>query len=480
LPFLVRNFALLGVNVIYLESKTVKRRLFYITFAAVAFIALARPGHAAPKAGDVDGTFKAGTSVNGPVYSIAVQTGGQIVVGGGLAGGIARLNSDGGADTNFLAVVSGASGEVDSIVLQPDGKPVIGGFFTQVNGITRNGVARLNTNGSLDTGFLNGTEGSWLAYSIPPFSFYSYAGQVNSIALQSGTNVFVGGDFNRFNLVTHYGIVRLNSDGGVNTNFVDHWNGGYIPSIFSTVLQPDGKVFIGGDFGIVRLNPDGHRDTNFVTTVNQSVNSIVLQPDGKVLIGGNFTSVNGANQSNIARVNTNCTLDTTFLNGLSGADDRVFTVVLQPDGKILMGGLFLSVNGTPCAHIARLNPNGIVDASFLNGLSGADGPVISLALQPDGRILVGGEFSTINDSPAPYVARLYGAAPLILSDFGIVAKQFGFTLSGESNQVVIVEASTNLSNWSPLRTNTLGTLSIPFSDSASSNFPDRFYRVRLQ
>ena len=272
------------------------KHLSYLTVAGVILLALALSSYAMPNAGDVDGTFIPGSSVTGPVYAIALQTNGQVVVGGNMAGTVARLNSDGSADPNFLAgvnIVAGSTGageEIDSIILQPDGKVLIGGFFNHVNGIVRNGVARLNANGSLDTGFLNGVEGSWLAYSIPPFSFYSYAGQVNSIALQSGTNVFVGGDFNHFNSTTHYGIVRLNADGAVNTNFLDHWNGGYIPSIFATALQPDGKVFIGGDFGIVRLNSDGHRDTNFVTTVDQVVNSIVVQSDGKVLIGGYFTT----------------------------------------------------------------------------------------------------------------------------------------------------------------------------------------------
>src|SRR3954467_8962270 len=110
------------------------KHLPYMIVAAVALTAPTLPGIAAPKAGDVDGTFVPGLSVTGPVYSIALQTNGQIVVGGSLAGGVARLNSDGGADTNFLAVVSPDPGEVDSIVLQPDAKIVIGGFFTHVNG----------------------------------------------------------------------------------------------------------------------------------------------------------------------------------------------------------------------------------------------------------------------------------------------------------------------------------------------------------
>src|SRR5262249_39592003 len=145
-----------------------------------------------------------------------------------------------------------------------------------------------------------------------------------------------------------------------------------------------GKSIVAGDFGISRLNTNGLRDTNFVTVVNQTVNAVVVQPDGKVLIGGNFTVVNGTSRTNLTRLNTNGTLDTSFV---ATADNGVFSVALQPDGKVLVGGLFLSVNGVARSHIARLNANGSLDTSFLNGLVGADGRVTSFALQPDGRIL---------------------------------------------------------------------------------------------
>lgn len=457
--------------------------LLYITFTVIALVALTAPSHAASNAGDVDGSFIPGSSVTGPVYAIAMQTNGQIIVGGNMAGAVARLNLDGSGDTNFLAGVlisaygTGHGEEIDSIILQPDGKVLIGGYFSHVNGTTRNGVARLNTNGSLDANFLNGVQGSWLFYTISETSIYSGAGQVNSIALQSGTNVFVGGYFNQFNSTTHYGIVQLKSDGAVSTNFLDHWNGGYIPSIFATALQPDGKVLIGGDFGIARLNPNGHRDTNFVTTVDQVVNSIALQPDGKVLIGGYFTLINGTNQNNIARVTTNGILDTSFV---ATADDRVITMAVQPNGKVLIGGLFHTVNGVARLRVARLNTDGNLDTGFLDGQAGADGAVVSFALQPDGRILMGGEFTSVNGVAAPYLARLYGTASPVFSNFGFSSNHFGFDITGESNQVVVVEGSTNLVNWMALKTNTIGAGPLPFTDNASASFSKRFYRARLQ
>jgi len=457
-----------------------------ITIAIVVSCSFAFASFGALKGGDVDPTFSPGSSVNGPVYSLALQTNGQVLIGGGLGGGVARLNSDGSWDTNFQNGLDGAAGEVDSIVLQPDGKAIIGGYFNAVSGVDRGGIARLNTDGTPDTGFQDGMAGAIAADCIThfPYTCTYYLGQVNSLALQSGTNVFVGGFFNQFNapFSFHSGIVRLNANGSVSTNFQDHFGGGNvpgapIPNVFSTALQSDGKVIIGGDFGIARLNPDGRRDTNFLAVVDHYVNSVVIQPDGKVLIAGQFATVDGTSRTNVARLNSNGTLDNSFV---VGTDDRVFRMALQSDGKVLLGGLFLSVNGEPRSHIARLNSNGTVDTSFLNGQTGADEPVVALALQPDGRILVGGEFTAFNGVSVSYVTRLYGSAPLLLGNSRVVANQFGFSVSGESNQVVVVEASTDLSNWLPLKTNILGGGPLSFSDPASVSSQKRFYRVRSE
>lgn len=145
--------------------------------------------------------------------------------------------------------------------------------------------------------------------------------------------------------------------------------------------------------------------------VGNGVRAVVVQPDGKVLIGGGFSIVNGAPRGGVARLNSDGTLDTAFLNGMGGASPQgwagaVRSVALQPDGKILIGGLFTGVNGALRGHLARLNPNGSLDATFLNGLSGADGEVHSIALQPDGKVVIAGSFCNVNGTARSAIARL--------------------------------------------------------------------------
>ena len=141
------------------------------------------------------------------------------------------------------------------------------------------------------------------------------------------------------------------------------------------------------------------------------VYAVAMQPDGKVLVGGQFTAVNGTNRNNIARLNANGSLDSSFNPG-TGANGNVSSVVVQSDGKVLIGGYFTTINGTNRNRIARLNANGSLDLSFNPG-TGADDVVRSIALQPDGNVLIGGDFDIVNGVARPRVARLYGdsAAP---------------------------------------------------------------------
>lgn len=139
-------------------------------------------------------------------------------------------------------------------------------------------------------------------------------------------------------------------------------------SVHSIALQPDGKILAGGDFTtfngttqnrLVRLNSDGSLDTSFNigTGFNYGVTSITLQPDGKILVGGYLTTFNGATQNRLVRLNSDGTLDTSFNIGI-GFNEYVISVTLQPDGKILVGGLFKKYNGTTQNRITRLQEIG--------------------------------------------------------------------------------------------------------------------------
>ena len=201
--------------------------------------------------------------------------------------------------------------------------------------------------------------------------------------IQPDNKTVFSGDFRAYNGTLRNRIARMNADGSLDTGFMASPNSGANDTISCVALQPDGKVLIGGvftsfnstnRFHIARLNSDGTLDASFSTGLgaNGSVWALALQTDGKVLIGGNFTSVNSTNRNNIARLNSDGSLDTGFSGRPNGT---VNAIALQADGKVVLGGQFTSLDNTNYSHIARLNVDGSLDTSFNAGL-GADQPVM--------------------------------------------------------------------------------------------------------
>jgi uncharacterized delta-60 repeat protein len=190
-------------------------------------------------------------------------------------------------------------------------------------------------------------------------------------------------------------------------------------------LQTNGQLVVGGAFmnvngigrnGIARLNQDGTLDSTFLhglSGLSGPLSSIAIQPDGKILIGGDFIRVNGVARRNLARLNTDGTLDPNFLKDLSGPDSWLYSIALQRDGKVVVAGSFSSVNGPPRYGLARLNGDGSLDYSFRSDGPGFGNPyagkgiIASLALQSDGNLLVAGDFTRFNGVPRNCVARLY-------------------------------------------------------------------------
>jgi hypothetical protein len=179
-----------------------------------------------------------------------------------------------------------------------------------------------------------------------------------------------------------------------------------------------------------------------------------VQPDGKILLGGLFTTVNGQTRNGIARLNADGTLESaaTFNPG-SGPNGYVSTMTLQANGKVLIGGNFTTVNGLPRGGIARLGANGTVEstATFDPG-TGADTGVGSVALQADGRILLGGAFTTVNGTTRNKIARLVND-PAVQSLTAANSARVQWLRGGAAPEFerVIFEVSTdNGANWSPL------------------------------
>ncbi|MEY2510769.1 MAG: hypothetical protein QOE26_1532 [Verrucomicrobiota bacterium] len=349
-------------------------------------------------------------NANDFVGSIALQSDGKLLVGGSFTsiGGqqrnhIARLDATNGLADSFDP---NANERIDSIAVQADGKILVGGIFTSIGGQSRNHLARVNaTTGLADSFAPNPSDAS-----APIF--------VNAIVVQADGNILVGGQFSTISGHTRHSIARLKADGTVDTVFDP--NADFI--VFSITVQADGKILAGGFFNriggqtrnhIARLDANtGLADSFNPNITGASVSSIVAQADGKILAGGIFNALspNGGatvTRNNIARLETDGRLDRTL--DLNVVGSYVFATATQPDGKILIGGQFSSVLGVTRNNIARLNTDGTLDTAFNPN---ADFIVASIVVQPGGKILVGGYFSNIGGQPRGQIARLDAATGL--------------------------------------------------------------------
>ncbi len=348
--------------------------------------------------------------------------------------------ADGDLDTFFNAGVTGSGAFVSDIAVQPDGKIIIGGNFYVVNGRSYNCLARLNTDGSLDTTFnigLGASNGQTVGCN----------GGVNAVAVQiigGATKILVGGDFSNFGSTDPANLrgrlARLNEDGSLDTSFIGVGPTGPSGIVDDIVVQPDNKILIasfnmtqynGTPVGyIARVAIDGSLDMAFNTNLgagfNSSTKKIVLQTDGKILVGGTFQTVSGTSSRGIARLNSNGSVDAAFATNIgtgAGACSScgAFGIAVQPaDGKIVIAGAFSDFNSTPRLNLARLNSNGTLDAAFTS-------PVINtqvletVVLQPDGKIIVAGGQIFFDDGTTQRsnVARLNPATGSIDPTFNI-------------------------------------------------------------
>jgi len=333
---------------------------------------------------------------NSAVHTLAIQPDGRILVGGeftmlggGICPKIGRLDANGTLDTSFNA--AGADNAVKAIAVQPDGKIVLGGYFTSLGGTALSYIGRLNAGGSLDTSFTLGADAG-----------------VYVLAVQPDGKILVGGDFTTLGGSPRLKIGRLNADGSLDTAF----NPGADGRVIALAIQPDGKIVVGGDFAtlggspcmkIGRLNADGSRDTSFNSGANAHIQALAVQQDGKIVVGGDFNQLGGSARSRIGRLNSDGTLDAGFN---PGANSQVQALAIQPDGEILVGGAFDMLGGISRLKIGRLHVDGTLDTSFNPG-SDYNNSLPTLAVQPDGKIVVGGYFTSLGGSPCNFIGRLH-------------------------------------------------------------------------
>lgn len=371
---------------------------FFIAVVILITSAIAQPG-------SIDLTFNPGTGANSSVYASAVQSDGKVIIGGQFTSfngttinRIARLNTDGTLDNTFDPG-TGVDNTIYTISVQSDGKIIIGGDFTTVNGTGRNRIARLNSDGSLDVSFTIGSGASGIVYST---------------AIQSDGKIVIAGNFSGFNGTTRYYIARLNSDGSLDSGFTPGTShNSYIQSI---AIQTDGKIITAGNFTlfsggssnyIARLNTDGTADNSFDpgSGTNAIIYSAAIQPDGKIILGGNFTMLNGNTANYVTRLNSDGSADNSFNSAGSGANASVRTVSLEDNDQIVIGGSFTTYNGNSSNRIAVLNPDGAAYIGFNSG-TGANNVVLTTVVQSTREIVAGGVFTSYNGTARNRIARI--------------------------------------------------------------------------
>ena len=383
--------------------------------------------------GSVDTGFNASGSAfaHSSAATMSVQTNGKIALAGVKAPStesgsstpiLTRLNADGKTDTSFSMGRIADSARHVVAVPTSGGKFYVGGLFESVDGVSRNAIARLNANGTLDTAFNPGTGivANPAGWSHP----------VSAIAVQSDGNVLIGGMFTSYNGANARLIVRLKPDGTRDTTFkggaeIAKTNAELVDKI---VVQSDGRILASTNSALLRLNADGSRDTSFTSAIGSdaSIFSVTVQSDAKILVSGYLKQSNGSSTAGLLRLNANGSRDTSFTPGTF--NDLPSTVVLQPNGQILVSGQFTKIGDKSRKNVARLNANGSVDTAFdaSAAMPSVSDPVNGITLQSDGRIVV----LVTNRETGPRFIQLKANGSLDSSFAGT-----DFVLSSESSTV---------------------------------------------
>jgi uncharacterized delta-60 repeat protein len=196
------------------------------------------------------------------------------------------------------------------------------------------------------------------------------------------------------------------------------------------------------------LNDDGTLDqtfdpgagpTIFGSVTAAAVTSITVQQDGRILVGGDFTRFSGETWNRIVRLNDDGSIEGGFSPG-TAADATVQTVELQSDGKILVAGDFVTFNGESVRRLVRLNPGGSRDTTFVTGTA-ADGPIKTLAIQADKKIILGGYFTKFNGQPRNRIARVTtnGTLEDAFDTGGTVSADFSVLVPNGSTSAVLTD-----------------------------------------
>lgn len=333
---------------------------------------------------------------------------------------IVRLNLDGSIDTSFNVGTS-SNGYITCVKLQNDGKILCGGKFSQFNGQAYSSMVRLNNNGTIDSSFNIGVGFKNVINS------FTQEGIIKTIDIQNDNKIIVGGKFLKFNNFIKINLVRLNSNGSIDNSFNIGIGGGnnttdgtYNGQIFRLIFDNSlNKIYLTGiinnfngnpSFNVLRLNSDGTVDTtfNFNTIIgynglnsNGFIYDLNLQSNGKLLLGGKDIVLSNCTSNycnTLVQINQDGTIDTSLNCKLVGAYTTIYSIDSFND-FIIVSGQFTSVNYTPIykGSIVKVLQNGLTDLSFNPNL-GTDpyNPVFTTSISLNDGNIIANPSKTVN------------------------------------------------------------------------------------
>ncbi|MBC6991508.1 T9SS type A sorting domain-containing protein [Hymenobacter sp. BT491] len=353
---------------------------------------------------------------DGVVAALQVLPNGVVLAGGNFSSFATRSTSlvalsATGAPASGFALALQQLGIVTNLVLQPDGRILISGDFSEINGVLVHKIARLLPNGEVDNSFRGPSD---------------LNGEVRTLLLQADGQIVVGGTFTRIDGQKRLAVARLKASGELDPLFaVGFYDSSGSSSVSALAQQPDGKLLIAGAFlyvnggtnfytSVIRINPaNGSLDPSFKTTAPQgNIYKLHIQSDGKVLAAGSFfRNVNGmAVGQPVVRLLTNGTEDPNFYSAAWGNSGVAYTMAELPDGRLMVGGSIPDLKGKLVSGLARLQPNGTLDQTFANEFPQV-AVVRSIAVQPNGRLLVAGLLGDGYINNWPYLLRVQENGP---------------------------------------------------------------------
>ena len=348
------------------------------------------------------------------------------------------------------------SSQLLAIAIQSNGQILISGDFFDATGIMANsGIMRLTPEGLIDASF-----------NVPTIDSQPFV-----LAVQADNKILLAGNFTTINDTERNGIARLNPDGSLDLDFdpnvTGNGNSGLgnstsagVGIIRAMTLDSQQRILIGGFFDSVgttersflaRLQPDGNLDTTFTPIIDESVRAIAIDSNNRIVIGGNFDNVNEQARDNVARLlEDNGDLDMDFTGPtISGDNDLVRSLTVQPDNKVLIGGIFTTVDDLARDRLARLNADGSHDTDFVPpaaiGTSTFFEPVRAMVVQADGKILVGGSFSSLSSDALGDLIRLNADGSLDPLFTPVVRRSVFSVIQLADNAILIAGSITSVS-----------------------------------